>query len=80
MNATQLDVHELAAEVAALVAERQAPPPLLDAKAAGELLGVPSSWCLAEARAGRLPHVKLGKYTRWRTADLVSWLDRQASR
>jgi hypothetical protein len=79
----QVDVHALAAEIAALVAERQAPAPqpLLDAKAAGELLNVPASWCMAEARAGRLPHVKVGpKYTRFRAADLVAWLDRQATR
>jgi len=34
---------------------REAEPftPLIDAKAAGELLGVPASWLLAQARAGR---------------------------
>ena len=29
-------------------------------------LGVPVSWVYAECRAGRMPHVKLGKYTRVR--------------
>ena len=50
-------------------------PPLLDAEAAGELLGVPKSWLLAEARAGRIPHVKLGHYTRFDRAALLDWID-----
>jgi hypothetical protein len=29
-------------------------PPLIDAKAAGQLLGVPHTWLLAQARAGRI--------------------------
>ena len=32
--------------------------PLLDAKGAAELLSVPASWVLAEARADRIPHVQ----------------------
>jgi hypothetical protein len=34
--------------------------PLLDATEAGRLLSVPASWVLAEARANRIPHVRLG--------------------
>ena len=34
---------------------------LLDAKQAGDLLGVPATWLLAQARGGKVPHVKLGK-------------------
>lgn len=52
--------------------------PLLDADGAAALLGVPSSWVLTEARAGRLPHVKVGKYTRFRRYDLLEWIDRRA--
>jgi excisionase family DNA binding protein len=47
--------------------------PLLDAKAAGELLGVPSTWVLAEARADRIPHVRLGRYVRFDAAALEAW-------
>src|SRR4051794_19223463 len=36
------------------------PRPLLDARGAGALLNVPPSWVLAEARANRIPHVRLG--------------------
>jgi excisionase family DNA binding protein len=55
---------------------REAEPftPLIDAKAAGELLGVPASWLLAQARAGRIPHHRLGHYVRFSGADLRDWL------
>ena len=48
--------------------------PLLDAKAASELLGVPPSWLLAQARAGRVPHHRLGHYVRFSADDLQGWL------
>ena len=38
---------------------------LIDAKAAGELLGVPHTWVLEEARHDRIPHVRLGRYVRF---------------
>jgi excisionase family DNA binding protein len=47
--------------------------PLLDAKQAGELLGVPASWCLREARANRIPHVRLGRYVRFDADALEAW-------
>lgn len=47
---------------------------LLDAKTAGDLLGVPGSWLLAQARADKVPHVRLGKYVRFDAADLEAWL------
>ena len=48
--------------------------PLIDAKAAGELLGVPHTWLLAQARAGRIPHHRLGHYVRFNTEDMKQWL------
>jgi excisionase family DNA binding protein len=48
--------------------------PLIDAKAAGELLGVPHTWLLAQARAGRIPHHRLGHYVRFNVDDLARWL------
>jgi excisionase family DNA binding protein len=48
--------------------------PLIDAKAAGELLGVPHTWLLAQARAGRIPHHRLGHYVRFNADDLARWL------
>jgi excisionase family DNA binding protein len=47
--------------------------PLLDAKGAAELLNVPASWVLAEARAGRIPHVRLGRYVRFDVSELQAW-------
>ena len=49
-------------------------PPLLDAGAVAELLGVPRSWVYAETRAGRLPHVRVGRYRRFRRAAIETWV------
>jgi excisionase family DNA binding protein len=80
MTTTQIDVHALAAELATLIADHQAPPNLLDADAAAELLNVPASWVLAEARANRIPTVRLGRYVRFRRDDLQAWIERRAAR
>ena len=47
--------------------------PLLDSKDAAALLNVPASWVLAEARAYRIPHVRLGRYVRFDTTELHAW-------
>ena len=49
--------------------------PLIDAKAAGRLLGVPPTWLLAQARAGQIPHHRLGHYVRFSADDLRRWLN-----
>jgi excisionase family DNA binding protein len=49
-------------------------PRLIDAKAAGELLGVPHTWLLAQAREGWIPHQRLGHYVRFNPDDLQDWL------
>jgi excisionase family DNA binding protein len=52
--------------------------PLLDAKGAAALLNVPATWVLAEARADRIPHVRLGRYVRFDAGELqVWWLSRR---
>jgi hypothetical protein len=48
---------------------------LLDAKAAGVLLGVPASWLLAQARRDAVPHLRLGKYVRFDPVDLERWAE-----
>jgi excisionase family DNA binding protein len=48
-------------------------PRLIDAEAAGELLGVPASWMLREARNDRIPHVRLGRYVRFDPESLDAW-------
>jgi excisionase family DNA binding protein len=46
---------------------------LMDAAAIAKLLAVPPSWVLAEARANRLPHIRLGRYVRFDGAEVRSW-------
>jgi excisionase family DNA binding protein len=48
--------------------------PLIDAKAASTLLGVPYTWLLAQARDGKIPHHRLGHYVRFNPDDLAHWL------
>ena len=54
-------------------APSSAATPLLNAKQAAELLGVPASWVLAQARRDAIPHVRLGRYVRFRADDLDAW-------
>ncbi len=56
------------------VGDEAAFAPLLDAKAASRLLGVPPTWLLAQARAGRVAHHRLGHYVRFSAEDLREWL------
>ena len=51
--------------------------PLLDAEQAAELLNVPASWVSTEARADRLPHVRLGRYVRFEEDELLDWCKAQ---
>ena len=53
---------------------RRAFTPLIDAKAASTLLGVPYTWLLAQARTGKIPHHRLGHYVRFDPNDLQTWL------
>jgi hypothetical protein len=48
-------------------------PALIDAKAAGKRLSVPATWMLSEARADRVPHVRLGRYVRFDPLALDAW-------
>lgn len=47
---------------------------LLDAAGVADLLGVPTSWVYAETRAGRLPHVRVGRYRRFRRRAVEQWI------
>jgi excisionase family DNA binding protein len=50
---------------------------LLEAHEVAERLSVPVSWVRAETRAGRIPHVELGRYRRYDWPAVVGWLDGQ---
>jgi excisionase family DNA binding protein len=47
---------------------------LLHADDVAALLGVSKAWVYAEVRAGRMPHVKLGRYVRFRRESIEDWL------
>ncbi|MGH7314708.1 MAG: helix-turn-helix domain-containing protein [Candidatus Rokuibacteriota bacterium] len=48
--------------------------PLLDAPAAARLLSVRPSWVYEAVRAGRLPHLKIGRHIRFLRSDLEDWV------
>lgn len=54
-------------------------PTLLLASDVAALLQVTTSWVYAETRRGRLPHIRLGRYVRYRRAAIDAWLDASES-
>lgn len=61
------------APVTALGPPAEPPSGLVDADAAADLLGVPKTWVLAQARAERIPYVRLGRYVRFEPDQLRCW-------
>jgi len=47
---------------------------LLTVQQVAERLGVSKDWVWAQARAGLIPHVQLGRYRRFREEALDQWL------
>jgi excisionase family DNA binding protein len=47
---------------------------LLTADEIAERLGMKTEWVWAQARAGRIPHVRLGRYRRFRESAVEAWL------
>jgi excisionase family DNA binding protein len=69
----------LAAEAVKRVPDARA---LLTVEEVAELLRVPLSWVYERTRnrnVDRIPGFRLGKYWRFREADVLAWLDRQRS-
>lgn len=50
---------------------------LLIADEVAELLRVTKAWVYAETRGDRLPHVRLGRYVRYRASAISSWIAEQ---
>jgi excisionase family DNA binding protein len=46
---------------------------LLTAHEVAELLGVKASWVYEQARARRIPHLRLGRYPRFSLSSIVAW-------
>jgi excisionase family DNA binding protein len=53
--------------------DRTAEQLLLPAEAADQLR-VPESWLYLAAREGRFPHVRVGRYVRFRQEDVTEWI------
>jgi excisionase family DNA binding protein len=48
---------------------------LLSADEVAARLGVQPSWVSKAARANRIPHVRVGRYRRFRWSDIEIWLE-----
>ncbi|WP_445152802.1 helix-turn-helix domain-containing protein [Baekduia sp. Peel2402] len=48
---------------------------LMTADEVASLMQVTSAWVYAESRRGALPHVRLGRYVRFRRSAINRWLD-----
>jgi excisionase family DNA binding protein len=55
----------------------EAPQPsrLLEAEDVAEYLGMRTDWVYREVRAGRLPHIRLGRAVRFRRESIEAWLE-----
>jgi excisionase family DNA binding protein len=53
---------------------------LLTAQEVADYLTVPETWVRNETRADRIPHVKLGKYRRYRVEEVLAWLEEAEQR
>lgn len=47
---------------------------LLTAEEIAERLNLKTDWVWAQARAGRIPHIRLGRYRRFRESAIEAWL------
>lgn len=52
---------------------------LLEATEVAEVLSVPVSWVREHTRAGRIPHVQLGRYVRYDLDEVLAWVETQKS-
>lgn len=48
--------------------------PLSTADEVAARIGMSTDWVYAEVRAGRIPHLRLGRYVRFRDASIDEWL------
>ena len=53
---------------------RSASDAVLVAAEVAAMLRVTTAWVYAETRANRLPHVRLGRYVRYRESAIRAWL------
>lgn len=53
---------------------------LLTAEEVAALLRVTPAWVYSETRRHRIPHIRLGRYVRYRRDALVTWMDQLEDR
>lgn len=56
-------------------ASAPSPARLLEAEDVAGMLGMTTDWVYREVRAGRLPHIRLGRYVRFRRESIDAWLE-----
>jgi hypothetical protein len=64
-RATEMFVSSLPLDRDATLGDREDRRPLHTPEGAARVLGVDASWLLRQAREGRVPHVRLGKFVRF---------------
>lgn len=74
MTIDHADIQE-ASEHVRETASAASPARLLEAEDVADLLGMTTDWVYREVRAGRLPHIRLGRYVRFRRESIDAWLD-----
>jgi excisionase family DNA binding protein len=53
---------------------------LISAAEVADMFGVSVGWVYTETRAGRIPHVKLGRYPRYKPSSIERWIaEREAA-
>jgi excisionase family DNA binding protein len=52
---------------------------LITADEAAVILNVSKAWVYEQTRQRRMPHVRLGRYVRYRRSTLNAWLEEQES-
>jgi excisionase family DNA binding protein len=74
MTIDHADIQD-ASEHVRRTASAASPARLLEAEDVAGLLGMTTDWVYREVRAGRLPHIRLGRYVRFRRESIDAWLD-----
>jgi excisionase family DNA binding protein len=73
MNSTTLSATEDRPD--AVAASGSAGAGLLRADEVAELLQVSCAWVYAETRKRRIPHLRLGRYVRYRRSAIEAWME-----
>ena len=56
-------------------ANSEASPRLLTAVEMAEMLAVPVSWIYGKTSSGEIPHVKVGRYVRFKAGEVLRWVE-----